>query len=101
LRPAATATGRVVGADGQPRADCTVTAIIRPSAGGAPEQWARLSTYSGFDGSVTLAGLADGVKYEIIVCSAMRCGVSPVKKFEVRGTSRIDLGDLPLQAEEK
>jgi hypothetical protein len=101
LRPAATATGRVVGADGRPRSDCTVTAIIRPTAGGTPEQWARLSTYSGFEGSVTLSGLADGVTCEIIVCSAMRCGVSPVKKFDVRGTSRIDLGDLRLPADEK
>jgi hypothetical protein len=101
LRPAATAVGRVVGADGQARANCTVTAIVRPAAGGTPEQWTRISTYSGLDGSVTLCGLADGVSCEIIVCSAMRCGVRPVKKFEVRGAAQIDLGDLRLPSDEK
>jgi len=101
LRPACSATGRVVGPDGLPRPNCTVSAIIRPAAGGAPEQWARRSAYSGFDGSVTLTGLAEGMKCEIIVCSEARCGLSPVKKFEVNGTNPIDLGDLPLPPDEK
>ena len=101
LRPAATATGRVVGPDGRARANCTVTVIVRPAAGGTPEQWARLATYSGLDGSVTLTGLADGTACEIRVCTAMRCGVEPVKKFVVSGAGKIDLGDLPLPPDEK
>jgi hypothetical protein len=100
LRPSAVATGRVVGKDGRPRADCSVTAIIRPATGGTPEQWVRRTTYADSNGSVTLTGLADGTRCEIIVCSALRCGVSPVKKFEVRGAGPIDLGDLPLPPDE-
>jgi hypothetical protein len=56
--------------------------------------------YSGPDGSVTLSGLAAGSTCEITVCSAMRCGVSPVKKFAVRGPGPIDLGDLTLPPDE-
>ena len=100
LQPAARATGRVVGADGRPRADCSVTAIIRPATNGTPEQYVRRTTYGGVDGSVTLTGLVDGTTCEIIVCSAMKCGVKPVKKFDVRGTDPIDLGDLVLPPDE-
>lgn len=100
LRTAATATGRVVGKDGRPRPDCSVTAIIRPAAGGTPEQWVRRSTYADSNGFVTLTGLVDGTRCEITVCSALRCGLSPVKTFEVRGTGTIELGDLPLPPDE-
>jgi hypothetical protein len=89
-------TGRVVGPDGRPRANCTINGVLQRAAAPDPAQWARLSTYSGPDGTFTLPGLAPGVTCRIIICNGMTCGIQPAKEFTINGPGPIDLGHLPL-----
>src|SRR5262249_5531172 len=66
-RPAAAATGRVVGPDGRPRVNYSIYCILRSAAAAAPQQWVRVSAYTGPDGTFTLPGLATGITCQIII----------------------------------
>jgi RNA polymerase sigma factor (sigma-70 family) len=94
LKSAATATGRVVGTDGRPRMNCTVTAVVRSPAHQDQMLYVILSTYSGPGGLFSLPGLAEGTTCSIIVCNGMTCGIKPAKEFAVTGPGPISLGDV-------
>jgi RNA polymerase sigma factor (sigma-70 family) len=101
LRPATIARGRVVGRDGLPRNNCTITAVIRSPMNLDPGLWVTVSAYSGPDGSFTLPPLAEGTTCSLIVCNGMTCGITPAKEFEVTGSKPIDLGDLAAPKDSK
>jgi hypothetical protein len=94
MRAAASATGRVVGRDGKPRANYTVTCIAR-ATGADPNERVRFTTYTGQDGAFVLPNLAEGLSCQLLICNAMRCGVAPAREFAVRASGRLDLGDVP------
>ena len=100
MHPAMVAIGRSVGADGRPRANCFISAVIR-MAGGADAPTVHQTAYAKSDGSFRLTGLVDGTQCDVYVCTSMRCGISPAKKITIHGSGPIDLGDLPIPADEK
>jgi hypothetical protein len=100
LRPAASASGRVVGQDGKPRENYTITCIAR-TAGGDPGEWVRFTTYSDARGAFVLPGLADGLSCQLLICNAMRCGLAPAREFTVRAPGSLKLGDVSLSPDLK
>jgi hypothetical protein len=100
LRPAAAASGRVVGQDGKPREKYTITCIAR-AAGGTPSEWVRFTTYSDAEGAFVLPGLADGLSCQLLICNAMRCGLAPAREFTVGAAGPLKLGDVALSPDLK
>jgi Carboxypeptidase regulatory-like domain len=100
LRPAAAASGRVVGADGKAREKYTITCIAR-AGGSAPGESVGFTTYSDAAGAFVLPGLADGLSCQLLICNAMRCGLAPAREFTVRTTGPLKLGDVSLSPEFK
>jgi hypothetical protein len=96
LRPAATVTGRVVGPDGRPRPNCTITCIVQSAAHPDERLWTHVTAYPGPDGTFRVPGLADGTVCRLLVCNGMTCGVKPAKEFAVTGPGTLDLGDVPV-----
>jgi beta-lactamase regulating signal transducer with metallopeptidase domain len=100
LQPAVVAIGRSIAADGRPRANCIITAVMRMAGGGANAPTANQQAYAKLDGSFRLTGLVDGTQCDIYVCTSARCGIRPVKKIEIHGPGPINLGNLPISPNE-
>jgi hypothetical protein len=105
LRPGASVTGRVVGADGQPRAGVTVVVLPWVTAE-RPDQTrlmvgtvhARLTAISGPDGAFSLPGLAVGVTCHIQMSNGKKGGGTE-SSFSVTKPGPLTLGDITVPKE--